>query len=33
MVKYYDWEELDKLFLKEGANVEECKRLRKHTLF
>ncbi len=27
MVKIYDWEELDKLFLKEGANVEEfCKK-------
>ncbi len=27
MVKNYDWEELDKLFLKEGANVEEfCQK-------
>lgn len=27
MVKNYDWEELDKLFLKEGSNVEEfCEK-------
>lgn len=27
MIKNYDWEELDKLFLKEGENVEEfCQK-------
>ena len=30
MVKNYDWEELDKHFLKEGANVEEfCKKYNR----